>query len=152
MENSTFWKSTEFLAWLFNNSTVKGSHYSLFISFFFFFFHISFTINNVFLFLAFYHTGTIVINDRWGSETRGVHGGFYTPEYDATVYLNHKWEENSGLDVHSFGYNRMTPAQLYQSSQSVLNLLFRCVCNGGNLLLDIGKVQIKITINSKITK
>lgn len=105
MENSTFWKSTEFLAWLFNNSTVKG---------------------------------TIVINDRWGSETRGVHGGFYTPEYDATVYLNHKWEENSGLDVHSFGYNRMTPAQLYQSSQSVLNLLFRCVCNGGNLLLDIG--------------
>ncbi|XP_011270296.1 hypothetical protein CAOG_08685 [Capsaspora owczarzaki ATCC 30864] len=105
MQNSSFWKSPDFLAWLFNSSPVKDK---------------------------------IVINDRWGEETRGVHGGFYTAEYSAQVFLNHKWEENSGLDLHSFGYNRMTPAELYLTALDVITLLVRCVCNGGNLLLDIG--------------
>ena len=43
------WKSTEFLAWLYNESPVKDS---------------------------------ICVNDRWGKETRGKHGGYYTTEYD----------------------------------------------------------------------
>lgn len=56
---------------------------------------------------------TIVINDRWGNDTRFAHGGYYTPEYSAVVDLTHKWEENSGVDVHSYGYNRNTDAQEY---------------------------------------
>jgi len=44
----------------------------------------------------------------------------------------------SGIDVHSYGFNRNTPAELYNTPQQLLNLLIRCVSNGGNLLLDIG--------------
>ena len=46
---SEVWKSTEFLAWLYNDSPVKND---------------------------------IVVNDRWGKETRSKHGGIYTTEYD----------------------------------------------------------------------
>eukprot|EP00164_Ancoracysta_twista_P001134 GFYU01001487.1.p1 GENE.GFYU01001487.1~~GFYU01001487.1.p1 ORF type:complete len:497 (-),score=143.01 GFYU01001487.1:99-1511(-) len=81
---------------------------------------------------------TIVVNDRWGSDTREKHGGYYTPEYSSKTYLNHKWEENSGLDVHSFGWNRNTPADKYLTRSDVLKLLTRTVAYGGNLLLDIG--------------
>ena len=80
---------------------------------------------------------TIVINDRFGSDTRGTHGGVYTAEYSAEVF-EHKWEENSGIDVFSFGLNRQTPADHYWSTPYLLNLLLRSVSNGGNLLLDIG--------------
>lgn len=48
----------------------------------------------------------IVVNDRWGKETRGVHGGYFTTEYDTVVSLNEKkdtsrlfskpWEECRG--------------------------------------------------------
>ena len=79
----------------------------------------------------------IVINDRFGSDTRGTHGGFYTAEYSAAVF-DHKWEENSGIDVFSFGLNRQTRADQYWSTPYLLNLLMRSVSNGGNLLLDIG--------------
>lgn len=41
----TYWKSKEFLAWLYNDSPVKE---------------------------------TVVVNDRWGSETLCKHGGFLT--------------------------------------------------------------------------
>lgn len=31
---------------------------------------------------------SIVVNDRWGKETRGVHGGYFTTEYDTVQDLN----------------------------------------------------------------
>jgi len=65
-------------------------------------------------------------------------GGFLTPEYSSKVYLNRKWEENSGIDIHSYGLNRNTPAKSYWSSEYLIHLLIRSVANGGNLLLDIG--------------
>ena len=40
--------------------------------------------------------------------------------------------------VHSYGFNRNTPADKYYTAQYLLNTLVRCVSNGGNLLLDIG--------------
>ena len=46
-QNSTFWQTPEFLAWLFNNATLGGS---------------------------------IAVNDRWGSDCRGKHGGYYVCE------------------------------------------------------------------------
>jgi len=78
------------------------------------------------------------VNDRWGSDTRNKHGGYYTPEYSNDVFHNHKWEENEGIDVFSFGFNRATPGDKYQTAKSLIDNLIRCVCNGGNLLLDIG--------------
>lgn len=103
--DSSFWGSTNFLAWLFNSSPVKD---------------------------------TVAIDDRWGSDTSGVHGGFYTAEYSSTVWLNHKWEENSGIDIHSFGLNRNTPASDYYTADYLILLLIRSVANNGNFLLDIG--------------
>ena len=43
-----------------------------------------------------------------------------------------------GIDVHSYGLNRLTAADQYYTTQYLLNTLVRCVANGGNFLLDIG--------------
>jgi len=105
MDNSTFWRSTEFLAYAYNSSPVKDR---------------------------------IAVNDRWGSECSRKNGGFFTPEYSTEVFLDHKWELCMGIDIHSFGLNRATPADAYASTQSLLLTLVRTVANNGNLLLDIG--------------
>lgn len=81
---------------------------------------------------------TLVVDDRFGSETPTAHGSFYTPEYSTSVYLNHKWEANLGMDIHSYGFNRATPADKYYNASYLLNYLVRSVSNGGNMLLDIG--------------
>ena len=81
---------------------------------------------------------TIVVDDRLGTDTSRTHGSFFTPEYDATIYDDKKWEASMGIDIHSYGLNRMTPADKYYSTDYLLHVLVRCVSNGGNLLLDIG--------------
>jgi alpha-L-fucosidase len=86
----------------------------------------------------------IVVNDRWGSETRSKHGGIFTTEYglvgdkegiDNTVF--HPWEECRGIGT-SFGYNRTEGLTDYSSSEQLIKLLVSTVAAGGNLLLDIG--------------
>jgi alpha-L-fucosidase len=83
----------------------------------------------------------VVINDRWGKDTRSKHGGYYTTEYgqfhtieDMTAV---KWEECRGLGT-SFGYNRMERLEDYLSPREVIHLLVSTVAKGGNLLLNIG--------------
>jgi alpha-L-fucosidase len=105
------WRAKEFLAWLFNESSVAAS---------------------------------VAINDRWGKETRGVHGGYYTTEYgrvhadDASeAVIPHPWEECRGIG-HSFGYNRAETVADYSSPEKLVALLVDTVARGGNLLLDIG--------------
>ena len=108
---SETWKSTQFLAWLYNESAVKER---------------------------------VVVNDRWGKETRGVHGGIYTTEYDLIhdqkgigTAASHPWEECRGIGT-SFGYNRIEDLDNYMSSKALIDLLIEKVSGGGNLLLDIG--------------
>jgi alpha-L-fucosidase len=108
---SETWKSTEFLAWLYNDSPVKDF---------------------------------VVVNDRWGKETRSKHGGIYTTEYDLVhdqtsvgQKINHPWEECRGIGG-SFGYNRNENLEDYSSSQELINILIDKVARGGNLLLNIG--------------
>jgi alpha-L-fucosidase len=109
--SSAFWHSTQFLAWLFNDSPVKDE---------------------------------IAVNDRWGKETRGKDGGFYTSEYGGGAGLKpveytkaHKWVETDGMGK-SFGYNRMETAADYKTAAQLVHLLVDTVSQGGNLLLDIG--------------
>jgi len=81
---------------------------------------------------------TVCINDRWGNDTRGVHGGFFTPEYSSQTYGDHAWEENSGIDMDSYGFNRHSTVDYYFGAQYLVDLLVRSIAYGGNLLLDIG--------------
>jgi alpha-L-fucosidase len=80
----------------------------------------------------------VVINDRWGSETRLAHGGYYTTEYGAGLPgAEHAWEENRGMG-HSFGYNRNENLADYATGRLLLLTLLDTVSRGGNLLLNIG--------------
>lgn len=86
----------------------------------------------------------VVVNDRWGKETRSKHGGIYTTEYDLVHEQTgigdasaHPWEECRGIGT-SFGYNRMEDLDNYMTSKALINLLVEKVSGGGNLLLDIG--------------
>lgn len=87
---------------------------------------------------------TVVVNDRWGKETRSKHGDYYTTEYDLVhdekgigTNAEHPWEESRGIGT-SYGYNRFETSKDYFSSQQLVELLVDKVSNGGNLLLDIG--------------
>ncbi|GBF73758.1 alpha-L-fucosidase [Paenibacillus sp. 598K] len=89
----------------------------------------------------------IVVNDRWGKETRGRHGGYYTTEYGEVGYgpdgvalpikLDRKWEENRGIGT-SFGYNRNETLRDYLGERELIHLLVDTVSRGGNLLLNVG--------------
>jgi alpha-L-fucosidase len=80
----------------------------------------------------------VVINDRWGSETRHKHGGYWTTEYTAGMSgSEHPWEENRGMGV-SYGYNRAEDLTVYHTGRELIFILVDTVSRGGNLLLDIG--------------
>jgi len=85
----------------------------------------------------------VVINDRWGNETRSRHGGYYLSEYfkytgeNARLGPEHKWAETRSMGA-SFGYNRNENLENYQSAAELIHLLINCVCRGGNLCLNIG--------------
>jgi alpha-L-fucosidase len=87
---------------------------------------------------------SVVVNDRWGKETRSKHGGYYTTEYDLVgdenkgqAVIEHPWEECRGIGG-SFGYNRHEELADYNTSKEVIDILIDKVARGGNLLLNIG--------------
>ena len=81
---------------------------------------------------------SVVVDDRWGSDTRHKHGGYYTTEYTSGMQASqHPWEESRGMG-YSYGYNRMETLKDYHSGRQLLLMLIDIVSRGGNLLLDIG--------------
>ncbi|HBE42316.1 MAG TPA: alpha-L-fucosidase, partial [Bacteroidales bacterium] len=87
---------------------------------------------------------TVVVNDRWGSETRSKHGGIFTTEYGLVHDSEgigtenvRPWEECRGIGT-SFGFNRAENLNSYSSAEELIKLLISTVAAGGNLLLDIG--------------
>lgn len=80
----------------------------------------------------------IVVNDRWGSDTRFKHGNYFATEYTKGMSeTEHPWEECRGLGS-SFGYNRNEALEDYIKPKELLHMFIRLVSNGGNLLLNIG--------------
>ncbi len=81
---------------------------------------------------------SVIVNDRWGKETRHKHGGYYTTEYTSGMQqASHSWEENRGMGF-SYGYNRMETLKDYRTERELVLMLIDIVSRGGNLLLDIG--------------
>jgi alpha-L-fucosidase len=80
----------------------------------------------------------VVVNDRWGSDCRHKHGGYWTTEYAAGLKDgSHPWEESRGMG-YSYGYNRAERIDDYKSAREFILVLCDLVSRGGNLLLDIG--------------
>jgi len=80
----------------------------------------------------------VVVDDRWGKETRHHHGTYYTTEYGAGMKdASHPWEESRGM-AYSYGINRAERADDYKSSREFILTLIDLVSRGGNFLLDIG--------------
>jgi alpha-L-fucosidase len=86
---------------------------------------------------------SVVVNDRWGKECRGRHGGHYTTEYvleggdKSGDSETHPWEECRGIG-NSFGYSRFETPKDYMSRERCVETLVNCVSRGGNLLLNVG--------------
>jgi alpha-L-fucosidase len=80
----------------------------------------------------------VVINDRWGKDSRHKHGGYWTTEYTPGMAGNaHAWEESRGMGF-SYGYNRAERLEHYHTSRQLVTMLVDIVSRGGNFLLDIG--------------
>ncbi len=81
---------------------------------------------------------SVVINDRWGKETRHKHGGYWTTEYTGGMSgMEHPWEESRGMGF-SYGFNRAEQLEDYHTGRELVIMLIDIVSRGGNLLLDIG--------------
>jgi alpha-L-fucosidase len=80
----------------------------------------------------------VVIDDRWGKDTRHKHGGYWTTEYTPGLQgTDHPWEESRGMG-YSYGYNRAETLKDYRTARELVFMLADIVSRGGNLLLDIG--------------
>lgn len=80
----------------------------------------------------------VVVNDRWGKETRHKHGDYFTTEYGAGLKdASHPWEENRGMG-YSYGFNRAETIDDYRTAKELVIILCDLVSRGGNLLLNIG--------------
>lgn len=84
----------------------------------------------------------VIVNDRWGKETRSQHGGYFTTEYGQVgagkkLAEGRKWEENRGMGG-SYGFNRNENLADYKTSTQLIHILADMVSKGGNLLLNVG--------------
>jgi alpha-L-fucosidase len=107
---SSVWKSTEFLAWLFNESSVRDQ-------------------------IAVNDRWGKETRETDGGFYTSEYAGFTKTRI--SLGAAHKWEECQGMGK-SFGYNRMETLEDYKSASDLVHLLLNTVANGGNLLLDIG--------------
>lgn len=107
LASSEYFKSTEFLAWLYNESPVKD---------------------------------TVVVNDRWGNETRNKHGGVFTSgdRYNPGTLQSHKFEDATTLDKPSWGFRRRMNINDVLSTKEFLKEMVIVISCGGNFLLNVG--------------
>jgi len=104
------WQSTEFLAWLFNESSVRDE-------------------------IAVDDRWGKETRAKHGGFYTSEYQRFL-PE-GVQMSPTHKWEEGQGIGT-SWGYNRVEGPNDYRSATALVHLLVDVVSKGGNLLLDIG--------------
>lgn len=97
----------------------------------------------------------VVVDDRWGSNTRGKNNGatYTTSEYGSGMDASVIWEESQGIG-HSYGYNRAEKLDDYKTSNQLILMLMDIVARGGNLLLDIGPTadgRIPVIMQQRLT-
>jgi alpha-L-fucosidase len=97
----------------------------------------------------------VVVDDRWGKDTRHKHGGYWTTEYTPGLQgANHSWEESRGMGF-SYGYNRAETLKDYRTTRELILMLTDIVSRGGNLLLDIGPTadgRIPVVMEERLTQ
>jgi alpha-L-fucosidase len=97
----------------------------------------------------------VVVDDRWGKETRHKHGTYFTTEYTAGLQTGaHPWEESRGMGF-SYGYNRAESLRDYHSARELTLMLIDLVSRGGNFLLDIGPTAdglIPVVMEQRLTE
>lgn len=104
----TYWNSTNFLAWLYNESPVKDT----------------IVVNDRWCTngCLCHHGGVFTCHDR----------------YNPGKLQNHKWENALTVDKHSWGYRRNVNIDSYLNISSLLYELASTVSCGGNMLLNVG--------------
>ncbi|XP_041363588.1 alpha-L-fucosidase-like isoform X2 [Gigantopelta aegis] len=83
---------------------------------------------------------TVVVNDRWGSNTPCKHGGFLNckDKFNPGKLQSRKWENCMSIDRYSWGYRRPATVNQLYSIEDLIALLVETVSYGGNLLVDVG--------------
>ena len=77
----------------------------------------------------------VVVNDRFGKESRRAFGDFFTSETDEiTQPIDRTWEENRSMSG-SYGYSRTDDEADTLSATELVHMLVRIVARGGNLNL-----------------
>ncbi|OXA46457.1 Plasma alpha-L-fucosidase [Folsomia candida] len=86
---------------------------------------------------------TVVTNDRWGSETRGVHGGFYNfdDRYNPGVLIPHKWENAMSLDKREWTHRREAVIEDFLTPEELIEQIVVTVSCGGNILINVGPTK-----------
>ncbi|WP_018629080.1 alpha-L-fucosidase [Niabella aurantiaca] len=97
----------------------------------------------------------VVVNDRWGNNTREKNTGatYTTSEYGGGMDASRVWEESQGIG-HSYGYNRNEKLTDYKTGRELILMLTDIVSRGGNLLLDIGPTadgRIPVIMQQRLT-
>ncbi|XP_041379615.1 alpha-L-fucosidase-like [Gigantopelta aegis] len=82
----------------------------------------------------------VIVNDRWGYNTRCQHGGFWdcTDKFNSGKLMPHKWEDCTTFDKQSWGYRRTATVDELYSIKELIALLIEVISFGGNLLVNVG--------------
>lgn len=83
----------------------------------------------------------VLVNDRYGNESRGVHGDVFNVEYhfgkEIEGNLNHKWSYWRGVGK-TFGYNKDTNPEDCLSAKELIHMVIDGVARNGNFDINVG--------------